>query len=131
MASDSVTGKAGKVTVAGATLTFTKWTAKPKKEYAKSTDSSNYVPGTKQLWTSQLAGEQNLEATVEGNWSRANTPTNLISKLQSDDPVAAVLMIDQSTTFCSGNFDLTDLEVGVEVEGAKVVEFSCTLLSNG
>ena len=130
MASDSVTGKAGKVTLAGSGVTFTKWNAKPKKEYAKSTDSSNYDVASGRLCSAQLPGEENLEGTIEGNWNRSQSPT-LIARIKSDAPVPIALMIDQSTTFASFNADLTDFEVDLTVPGAETVPFTCNYKSNG
>ena len=130
MASDSVTGKAGNSTVAGSSLTITSWTAKPKREYAKSTDSSNYDVASGRLCSAQLPGEENLEGTIEGNWSRAQTPT-LIARIKTDAVVAVVLKIDNSTNFASFNADLTDMEVDLTVPGADTVNFSCNFKSNG
>lgn len=131
MASDNITGKAGNVSVAGVAIKITKWTAKGKKEMAKSTDSGCYDPATKQLWTKQLPGEQNVEGTIEGHWNRTQTPSGIIAKLNADDPLPVVLKLDESTTYCSGDFDLSEVETSVEVEGAKTVDFSATIMSNG
>ena len=130
MASDSTTGKAGAVTLAGSGVIFTKWSAKPKKEYGKSTDSSNYDVASGRLCTAQLPGEENLEGTIEGNWNRSQSPT-LIGRIKSDTPVPIVLKIDQTTTFASFNADISDLEVDVTVPGAEVVPFTCSFKSNG
>lgn len=130
MASDSVTGKAGGLLVAGSGLTFTKWTAKPKKQYAKSTDSSNYDAGSGRLCSAQVAGEENLEGTIEGFWSRSQTPA-LIARIKSDTPVAIVLKIDQATTFASFNADLSEFAVDLAVPGAELVPFTCNFMSNG
>lgn len=130
MALDSVTGKAGTASVAGGGIVFTKWTAKPKKEYAKSTDSSNYDVASKRLCTAQLAGEENLEGTIEGNWNRAQSP-GLIKRITDDTPVQVALNIDQTTLFASFKADLTEFEVDVTVPGAEVVPFTCNFMSNG
>ena len=130
MASDSITGKAGSASVGGGAITFTKWTAKANKEYAKSTDSGNYDVPSGRLCTAQLAGEENLEGTIEGNWSRAQTPA-LVARIKSDKSVAIVLNFDQSTLFASFNADLTNFDFDVTVPGAEVVPFSCSFKSNG
>lgn len=131
MASDSITGKAGTCSVAGGTVTITKWSAKVKKEMKDSTDSSNYVSGNNQLFAAQLPGKHNLEGTIEGHWSRGNTPSALSSRFTSDTPVATILKLDQSTTFASFNADLSEFDIGVDVDSADMVDFSCSFMSNG
>lgn len=130
MAQDSKTGKAGQISVYGAQLTITKWTAKTKKEMAKSTDSSNYDVPSGQLFAAQLPGEHSIEVSVEGHWSAANTPANLTSKLQQDATGQVVLMYDRSTTYASFKADISDVEITVEIPGAKTIDFSATLMSN-
>lgn len=131
MASDSITGKAGGCTVAGGTVVITKWSAKTKKEMKDSTDSSNYVSANNQLYAAQLPGKHNLEGTIEGHWSRANTPTAFSGRLNSDAPVALVLKIDQSTPYATFNADLSEFDLDVDVGSAEPVDFSCSFMSNG
>lgn len=131
MASDNITGKAGNVSVAGVAIKITKWGAKSKKEMAKRTDSGDYVPATKQLWTAQLPGEQNLEGTIEGHWNRTQTPSGIIAKLTSDDVLPVVLKLDESTNYASFAADLSEVEVTVDVPGAEMIDFTAKFMSNG
>ena len=130
-ASATLTGKAGKVVLAGATLVFTKWTASVKKQYANSTDSSSYDAVTGQTFSKQDAGEIGMEGTIEGHWDKNSTSANIWQLMKADTVRAATFSFDQTTNFASCNVDLTGFDTGVTVPGAEEVDFTCNWMSNG
>lgn len=127
------TGKAGSITISSNVIPITKWSAKINFEFADATDSGNYDSGSGRLPKSQLAGDDQMEVTIEGNWDAATTSTNLLALLKAPNsgPYAVVLKIDASTPFANGNFDLTDAETTLEVPGATTVKYTCNAKSNG
>lgn len=127
----SKTGRGGYFTLDGTAIAITKMTPTTTKETADSTDSNDYDAGTGQLWKSQKPGALSQEVSIEFNYDTANTPTGITAKLKADPVVAAVLKIDRSTTYCSGNYDLTEVEINVEIPGATMITGTAKLMSNG
>lgn len=131
-ATQSKTGRSGNVTVGGNVLNITGWTAKPRKEFADSTDSGDYDATTGQTWTSQAPGVTGLDGTIKGNWDfGGSTDTNLIQIFKSDGPYAVVLKLTASVSFASFNADITDVDVEVSVPGSTMISFTANFKSNG
>lgn len=127
----SKTGRGGYLTIDGTAIPITKWTATSTKEMADSTDSNDYDAGTGVLWKSQKPGAVSQEVSIEFNYDTATTPTGITAKLKGDAVVAGVLKIDRSTTYCSGNYDMSEVETNVEVPGATMITGTAKLMSNG
>jgi hypothetical protein len=133
MATQSKTGKAGSLTISGNVIPITKANPKVNFEFADSTDSGGYDAGTGNLYKSQLAGDTQIELSIEGYWDAATTSTNITAKIQAPDsgPYAMVVKLDGSTTYCSGNFDITDVDLTIQIPGATMIGFTATAKSNG
>ncbi len=131
MAAGSKTGRAGYVTVNSVAIPITKWTVKATKELADSTDSSNWDTTSSELYKSQLPGVLAIEGTLEGFLDSATTGTGLISKLKTDTPLPITFQYDRATNAFSGNFDLSDVNVNVQVPGASMITFTANFKSNG
>lgn len=127
------TGKAGSLTISSNVIPITKANPKVSMEFANATDSGNYDPVSGNIYTSQLSGETKIVLQIEGYWDAATTSTNITAKIQnpSGGPWPMVVKLDGSTTYCSGNFDLTDVDLQVEVPGATMISFTATATSNG
>ncbi|MHC5542405.1 hypothetical protein ACYOEI_29635 [Singulisphaera rosea] len=132
-ATQSKTGKAGSITIAGTVIPITSWSSKLAVDFADSTDSGNYDPGTGTLPKSQLPGAFQLEISIEAFWDAATTSSGVVAKAKAPGggPYAVVLKLDASTTYCSGNFDLSDVDVKLTVPGASMVTLTCNGKSNG
>jgi hypothetical protein len=131
MAAGSKTGRAGFVQVNNVTIPITSWKTKGTKELADSTDSSNWDTASAELYKSQLPGALALEGTLEGYWDSGTTGTGVIGKLKADAPLPITFQYDRATNAFSGNFDLSDVEVTVQVPGASVINFTANFRSNG
>ena len=127
----SKTGRAGYLTIDGTAIPITKWTPTTTKEMADSTDSNDYDTGSGQLWKSQKPGALSQEVSIEFNYDTVTTPTGITAKIKADPTVAAVLKIDRSTTYCSGNYDMSEVEINLEVPGATMITGTAKLMSNG
>jgi hypothetical protein len=127
------TGKAGSITISGNVIPITRANPKVSMEFADSTDSGNYDPTSGNLYKSQLAGDTQIVLAIEGYWDAATTSTNITGKIQNPaaGPYPLVVKLDGSTTYCSGNFDLTDVDLQVEIPGATMISFTATARSNG
>jgi hypothetical protein len=132
-ATQGKTGKAGSITISGNVVPITKASPKVTMNFADATDSGNYDSGSGNLYKSQLAGDTQMELSIEGFWDAATTSTNITAKIQApgSGPYAMVVKLDGSTTYCSGNFDLTDVSLDVTVPGATMISFTATAKSNG
>lgn len=130
MAITAISGRAGNATVNSSTLAITKWTAKFNKALADSTDSSTW-DGV-HLFQSQVPGVLGCDGTIEGYWDAAGTTTTVLMNILTNDAhVPLVLKYDATHTAMSGNFDLENVEMTVEVPGATTVKFSAGFKSNG
>lgn len=127
----SKTGRAGNITIAGTVIPITKWTATTTKELADSTDSNNYDNASGQLWKAQVPGAISQEVSIEFNYDLATTSTNVTNRIKNDSTIAVVLKIDAATTYCSGSYDMSEVETNLEVPGATMVTGSAKLMSNG
>lgn len=127
----SKTGRAGGFTLAGVTIPFTKWSATNTKELADSTDSGDYDAGSGQIFKSQKPGVISQEVTVEFNYDSATTSSAIMAKIKNDSTLAAVLKYDASTTYCTASYDLSEVEMNLEVPGATMITGSAKLMSNG
>jgi hypothetical protein len=132
-ATQGKTGKAGALTISSNVVPITSAKPKVSVEFADSTDSGNYDVATGNIYKAQLAGETSIELSIEGYWDAATTSTNITAKIQSpgSGPWPMVVKLDGSTTLCSGNFDLSDVEFSVQVPGATMISFTATAKSNG
>lgn len=128
---NSATGRKGKLVVAGNTIAITKWSGKLVTEYADGTDSANYDAVTGNTWASQQPGVTHTEGTIEGNYDLSNTSTNITSKIKTPGPYAATFGLTDSVNWGSGNIDLTDVEVSVEIPGSTMITFSANWKSSG
>jgi hypothetical protein len=126
-----MTGKAGSMTWNSTALTMTEANHKVSKTMADSTDSSNYQSATNQLYKSQIPGDLQLTLAVKGWYDSAQTPTTVIAAMQSDAMVVVTTNANASIQIASGNFDVSDWESTVTIPGGTMVDFSCTLMSNG
>src|ERR1041385_2886366 len=106
-------GKFGTATIAATLIGITEWTAKIIKEFADSTDSTNYDSVSQQTYGAQVPGIIRAEGTVKGNFDFNATSSAVVQKLKTDAVLAAIFALDRSTNFISCNVDLTDVEVGV------------------
>lgn len=131
MAAGSLTGRAGSMTLAGATIPITKWTAKITKALVDATDSDPTYFSGGQLYASNLPGTLGCDGTIEGYWDANSTNTNLFSFFANDSPRALVLKYNTTTTAISGNFDLSDIEISLEVPGASMTKFTANFKSHG
>lgn len=127
----SKTGRAGGFTLAGVTIPFTKWSATNTKELADSTDSGDYDAGSGQIFKSQKPGVISQEVTVEFNYDSATTSSAIMAKIKNDSLLTAVLKYDASTTYCTASYDLSEVEMNLEVPGATMITGSAKLMSNG
>ena len=131
-ATQSRTGRYGSATVNGAVCNITKWTAKPRKEFADSTDSGNYDAVTSQVWTSQAPGVTGLDGTIEGYYDfGGSTDTNFTQLFLTDGPYATVLKFSPTTNFATFQADYSDVEYSVMVPGATMITFTANYKSNG
>lgn len=132
-ATQGKTGKAGNITVSGNVVPITKANPKVNVEFADSTDSGGYDPVTGNLYKSQLSGDSQIELSIEGYWDAATTSTNITAKIKnpSAGPWPMVVKLDGSTTYCSGNFDISDVDLTIQVPGATMIGFTATAKSNG
>lgn len=133
MSTQSRTGKAGALTISGQVIPITKASSKTQMAFADATDSGNYDSVSGNLFKSQLAGDTQIELTIEGNWDASTTGTDITAKLMNPGggPWPMVVKIDGSTTWISGNFDLTDVDLSIQVPGATMVTFTANAKSNG
>lgn len=120
------TGKDGRIS-AGGTVYITKWTATLKKNTAESTDTSDF-DGTR-TWKAQLPVDFNVEAKIEGYYDFASGGAIITANLMNNSPLSTTLSFDRTTNFGSGNFDFTDVEIGVPRD--NIITFSATIMSNG
>jgi predicted secreted protein len=124
-----VAGKSGSLTYNSQTLNFSKWTAKVNRDLADSTDSVDYDPVTDMLWKSQIPISNQIEVDVEGFFDLNSTDTTLLTPLFSGTAaVPVVLKITPTHTFGHGNFDLSNFQVEVPVDG--IVKFSGSMKSS-
>lgn len=130
-ATQSKTGREGNITVATVVIPITKWSLKITKNLADSTDSGDHDGATGQTWQSQRHGTIFGEGTIEGHWDAATTSSGIVSKMTADAALAIVLKIDATTTYASGNFDLSDVDLSVEVPGATMIHFTASIKSHG
>lgn len=132
-ATQGKTGKAGSLTISGNVIPITSANPKVSMSFADSTDSGGYDAGTGNLYKSQLAGDTQIELSIEGFWDAATTSTNITAKIQNPGagPYTMVVKLDGSTTYCSGNFDLENVDLKVQVPGATMISFTATAKSNG
>jgi hypothetical protein len=131
MAAGSKTGRAGYVTVNSVVIPITKWTVKGQKELADATDSSLWDTSSAELYKAQAPGALSLEGSLEGYWDSNTTGTGIIAKLKADNPLPITFQYDRSTNAFSGNFDLSDVNVTVQVPGATMINFTANFKSNG
>lgn len=130
MSITAISGRAGNATVNGTTLSITKWTANFQKSLSDSTDSSTW-DGT-HLFQSQVPGVLGCNGTIEGYWDQAGTTTTVLMNILTNDAhIPLVLKYDATHTAMSGNFDLENVEMTLEVPGATTVKFSAGFKSNG
>ncbi len=125
------TGKAGTMTWNSATLAITEANHKIAKSMADATDSDGYDSGTGQLYKSQYPGDVQLTLSIKGNFDSSTVPTTIYAAMFADAVVAVVTKINSTTTVVTGNFDVSDWESTITVPGGTMVDFSCTLVSNG
>lgn len=130
-ATQGLTGRGGNITVATVVIPITKWTLKNTSELSDATDSGNYDPASGQTFNSQYKGTVGAEVTLEGNYDLGTTSANISARLKQDGPFPIVLKLNAATTYASANFDLSDVEVSLEVPGATNVTWSATAKSNG
>lgn len=127
----SFTGRQGQATVAGNIVPITKWTAKITRQYADSTDSATYNPGTGQVWETQAPGTVVAEGSLEGNYDLATTDADITTLFASDGPFTVLLDLNRSTHFMSCLMNFMDMEVTVQVPGANMVTWSCNFKTSG
>lgn len=120
------TGKDGRV-AAGGTVYITNWKAKLKKNTADSTDTSAF--DGERAWRTQLAVDYSVEGSIEGYYDFAGSGAVITANLYSNNPLSVTLSFDRNTNFGSGNFDFTDVEIGVPRD--NIITFTATIVSNG
>lgn len=126
----AITGRAGHATVGGTALSISKWTAKFTKALADTTDSSTWDGS--HLYQSQAPGVLGCDGTLEGYWDQAGTTTTVLMNILTNDPkTAVVLYYDATHQAMNGYFDISDVEMTLEVPGATAVKFTATFKSNG
>lgn len=119
------------MTLAGNIVPITKWTAKITRNYADSTDSSTYDPATGQVWETQAPGSVFFEGSMEGNFDLATTSADIIALFKTDGPYAVVLGLTRSVNLLSGNVNLQDADVTIEIPGATMCTWTCSYHSDG
>lgn len=124
-------GSSGTMTLAGTSIGITEWTFKSIDELADSTDSTNYDAVSGRTYRAQVHGNVGAEGSIKGNFDFNATSAAVIQKLKAGAAIAAVFSLDRTTTYASCNVDLSDIEVGVTVPGAKTIEYSANWKSNG
>lgn len=132
MAITAITGRGGSATVGGHAVAISKWTAKFTKALADTTDSSTW-DGT-HLFQSQAPGVLGCDGTLEGYWDQAGSTTTYLMNILLNDPKTAVTLAYDSTgshNAMVGYFDISDVEISLEVPGATAVKFTANFKSNG
>lgn len=128
----SFTGRFGNATIRTIAIGITGWDATVRKAFDDGTDSNNYDPVTVQTWTSQQPGVVGVDASVEGNFDTGGlVDTNLIQIFKTDGPYAMTLSFSRTLSFCSGNWDFSDVHLSVKVPGSTMVTFTANAKSNG
>lgn len=131
-ATQSRTGRWGEATVNSVLINITKWTAKPRKEFADSTDSGGYDAVTKQVFTSQAPGVTGLDGTIEGNYDfGGTTDANFTQLFYTDGPYAVILAFSTTLNFATFSADFSDVEYTVMVPGSTMITFTTNFKSNG
>jgi len=131
-ATQSRTGRWGSVSVNATVCNITKWTAKPRKEFADSTDSGGYDAVTTQVFTSQKPGATGLDGTIEGNYDFGGSTDSAFTQLfLTDGPYTVVLAFSPTTNFATFPADFSDVEYSVSVPGATMITFTANFKSNG
>lgn len=128
----SATGRAGSVTYNSQAINITGWNAKVTREYADSTDSSNFDTGTGQIYGSQKPGVVRVEGSIKGNYDiGGTTSTNVTAHIIDDTPRTLLLSLTRSVNWGSMSVDLTDVEISVETPGSTMMTFTANFKSNG
>ena len=135
-ATQSLTGKAGSMTLGNTVVPITKADPKTMFEFADATDSGNFAPaagshGT--LYKSQRAGDTQVEISIEGYYDKATTPSVVLAKLLDPDagPWPMTVNFDQTTVYFTGNVDIYNVDTSMTIPGANMISFTATAKSNG
>jgi hypothetical protein len=82
------------------------------------------------LYPEQLPVAIGMEISVEGNYDLNSTPSVIVGLLFSGaDAVPVTLGLDAGNLFGHGNFDLSEFEIGNQIDDK--MGFTCTLMLNG
>ncbi len=125
------TGKGASLLINNITVPITSLKSNLNTEYAKATDSANYVAATDTLYTAQVPGETNLKVSVEGHFDLSQTSAAIFSLIQTGAVVSATVYDFPSSVFASGNFNVGNGSTTLTVPGSTMYTFSCDLISNG
>src|SRR5438874_1512433 len=98
-------GRAGSLTIGGATVSITKWNAKLIKKTATTTDSNDYDVASGRTWEGQVPVSMQVTGSIEFKYDFNGTSTNVTQKVLADALVAIVLKLDATTTWGNGNAD--------------------------
>jgi hypothetical protein len=130
--SANVHGKSGSFVFNATTIPFKSVKPKTTRDFADTTDSSNYDAGTDLVHKSQLKVATQTEVPVEGLFDLNTTPSSLIAQLYNGaDAVACSFNYTSGHPYGHGNFDLIDFETTYVSDQADVVKWTATLRSNG
>jgi hypothetical protein len=77
------TGKAGSITIAGNVVPITKWSRKVSVEFADDTDSGNYDAGTGNLYKSQPPATSRSRARSRAGGTPPPRRTNVTAKIKA------------------------------------------------
>jgi hypothetical protein len=126
------TGRFGRATLNGVEMSLTKFSSKPRKEFADGTDSNNYDSVTGQLWTSQYPGATGFDGSLEGFVDTGGIfDTAFIQALKTDGPFPLIKYYNRTLVYFNWLCDFTDVEVNLVVPGATMVTFSANYKTNG
>jgi hypothetical protein len=123
------TGRFGKATVTGVAIPLTQWSCKWDKSLQDTTSTSSYDGTTQQTWQEQLPGILRGEGSIQAHWDASSTPSSITNRIKLDPTVALVFSVDQTTVYASGNADLSDVEVTLNVDGT--VDMTANFKTNG
>jgi len=129
MASTRKTGKAGSVIVAGTTVNITSWDLKGTKTMADATDTGDYDAVVGLTAKTQLPVDYQWEGTVEGYYDFSGKSAAVAAAFFAAPTVACNFKFDSSTSFGTGQFDVTDFNPKSPREGT--IPCSFTVKSNG
>jgi hypothetical protein len=130
MPKQTLTGKAGIFQFNGFAIPFKTQKPETEREYADSTDSSNYDAATDLIHKSQEKVSTQTTVDVDGLLDLSVIPASLIASLYNGaDAVPCYFFLKPGVPLAHGNFDLTKFSCEIPIDDE--CSYSASLKSNG